>query len=173
MKKLLLITAAIVVFVGGGIFAYQQTKNDDKQSQPGPNANQQSAPEQKDPSEGGKYLLLESYKIRIPFSEKIQKLKLGPEIAMGEDRAVPILAPELDDIWKCEADPRNSSKGTIGMLSITPNEKRAGPYEPLAVKKLGRYTYGFEKGGSNCTTSPLYDELVESFKEQFQKAEAY
>jgi len=78
----------------------------------------------------------------------------------------------LDSDWKCEADPSGNFKGTIGMISITTQAKRSGPYEPLATKKVGSYTYGFE-GGSKCTDSSAYQQLVDAFKVQFDKIEAY
>lgn len=121
------------------------------------------------------YLTLEDFKVRIPLGDKTSKLKLGKVGASSyseSEKSVLILAPELDSIWKCEAD-QAGSKGTIGTISITTQSKRSGPYEPLATKKIGTYTYGFEAGGSNCTDSPLYKELVDAFKTQFEQMQAY
>lgn len=121
------------------------------------------------------YLTLEDFKVRLPLNDKTSKLKLGQVTSSGysdSDKSVVILAPELDSFWKCEAD-ADGSKGTIGTISITTQSKRSGPYEPLATKKVGTYTYGFEAGGSNCTDSSSFKELEASFKTQFEQLQAY
>ena len=83
----------------------------------------------------------------------------------ASDKVYFVYAPELDSGWKCT--PYNDgSKGTIGTIVVTTLEKREGPYEPLATKS-------FEFADRGCTDSPLYTELVDAFKAQFSKLEAY
>lgn len=121
------------------------------------------------------YLTLEDFKVRIPLNDKTNKLKLGQVTSSAYsdgDKSVAILAPELDNVWKCAAG-AEGPKGTIGTISITTQSKRSGPYEPLATKKVGAYTYGFEAGDSNCTDSSSFKELETSFKTQFDQLQAY
>ncbi len=125
-------------------------------------------------SSGG-FLTLAGFNAKIPLTDKTSALKLGTISSSSyneADKSVPIIAPQLDSAWKCEPDPTDNFKGTIGTISITTQAKRSGPYEPLATKKVGNYTFGFEPGGSNCTDSPKYQQLVDTFKNQFEKIEA-
>lgn len=119
------------------------------------------------------YLTLTDYNVKIPLNEETGSLKLGPVTSSGyneTDKSIAIIAPELDSTWKCETDPNGSFNGTIGVISITQAEK-SGPYEALVTKKVGNYIFGFEQGGSNCTDSPKYQQLVDAFKIQFGKLE--
>jgi len=119
------------------------------------------------------FLVLEDFNVRIPLDDKTSGLILG-SVSSGydNDKSVAIIAPQLDGEWKCESDSTNDSKGTIGTISVTTQANRSGPYEPLATKKVGNYTFGYEQGGSNCTDSPEYQQLVDAFKAQFELIEA-
>lgn len=120
----------------------------------------------------GEFLTLADFNAKIPINDKTSGLKLGSvssSIYSNADKFIPIIAPQLDSGWKCEPDPDDNFKGSIGMISITAQAKRSGPGEPLVSKKVGKYTFGFEPGGSNCTISPAYQQLVNAFKTQFEK----
>ncbi len=124
------------------------------------------------------YLSVADWKIQVPLNTVTSPLKAGTPAQSAyssdpADASVTIIAPTLDSSWTCAADPKDSFKGTIGSVSRTKQTKRPGPYESAASIKLGDYTYGFEPGGSNCTTNPDYQALVESFKAQFSKARIY
>lgn len=122
------------------------------------------------------YLVLENYKVRIPYSDELDNFKLGTESVSSydvNDKFIEILAPELDADWTCEPDPATKNKGTIGSISITKQEKRAGEYEPIATKKIGEYTFGFEPSGGGCTDNPKYPELIDAFAKQFENLESF
>lgn len=122
------------------------------------------------------FLDLSTTHARIPLNAKTSGLRLGqvmPTNYNAKDKSVAIIAPELDSVWTCSADPAEKFKGTVGRVSITEQVKRSGPSEPLVSKKVGKYTYGYETGGSSCTTSAKYKELVDAFKLQFAKLESY
>lgn len=126
-------------------------------------------------SSSNNFLILADFNAKIPLNDKTSGLKLGSVSSSSyneADKSVPIIAPQLDSVWKCEADLDGNFKGTIGMISITTQAKRSGPGEPLVSKKVGNYTFGFEQGGANCTDSSEYQQLVDAFKAQFEKIEA-
>lgn len=121
------------------------------------------------------YLTLHDYDIRLPLTETLSQLTLGPvrpSAYDSSDKSVVVGAPQLDGSWTCEAD-QEGIKGSIGIISITEHEHRSGPYAPDVEKKIGEYTYGFEKAGSNCTTDPRYDALVNDFQAQFNSLESF
>lgn len=172
MKRLVWIILAAILIAGGGYAAWQSTQ--DKNTNVTTNPSAQNQP--KDPSEGGKYLLLEEHKLRIPLADKIRNLKLGAITQSSysqEDKSTSIIAHELDESWTCTPNPFDGTKGAIGEISITRSTRRAGPGQPTVSKQVGAYIFGFEVGGSNCTANPLYQELVDTFKTQFLLAEAY
>jgi len=123
-----------------------------------------------------KYFTIEGYNVRIALTSELSGLKAGAIQASGyseADKFVPILARELAAEWTCVAD-EDGGKGLIGSISITDQYKRSGPYEPVATKKVGNYTYGFEEQGANCAGDvEAYNKLVAEFKEQFSQLESY
>lgn len=165
----LLIVLLVIGLIGGvGWYAWRSideiSETDTVQKQQVP-TNQASSSD---------FLFLTGFNARIPIIDKTSGLRLGPVGASGyneADKSVVIIAPQLDSVWKCEADPDSGLKGSIGTISITMQEKRSGPYEPLVTKKLGDYTFGYEQGGSSCTDSPEYQQLVDAFRAQFDKME--
>lgn len=160
----------ILGFVFWQNFINKDTTNNTNTTQNNsPPANQDDNPEA-----AKNYLTLAEFNARIPLNDKTQNLKLGSATPSGyneSDKMLPIIAAELDSSWKCEVNPSNNVKGTIGMISVTFQAQRSGPYEPSITKKVGNYTFGFEQSGSNCTDSPEYQQLVDAFKVQFDKIE--
>ena len=122
-----------------------------------------------------KYLTITSQKVRLPLTSELSGLSAGSVEDSGystADKSVTVTASELDKDWTCEAD-ANGSKGIIGTISITTQAKRSGPGDPAVTKKLGETTYGFEPGGSNCTSSSKYSDLVSAFEKQFTSLVSY
>jgi hypothetical protein len=119
------------------------------------------------------YLTLSDYKVRIPLGSTTEKLTLGPVTPLSNtDSSVSVIAPQLDNGWKCVADSAGY-KGTIGKISITTQTRRSGPSAPVISKKIGNYTYGFEPGAANCTDSAQYQQLIDAFKVQFAQMATY
>lgn len=122
-----------------------------------------------------KYLTISGQGVRLPLTSELSGLSVGTVEDSGysaTDKSITIRASELDGDWTCAAD-SNDIKGTIGTISITKQDKRSGPGNPIVTKKIGETTYGFEPGGSNCTTSSKYNDLVSAFEKQFTALESY
>ncbi len=174
-KKLLL--AVVLVSLAGlaGWMAWQAKQKADLAAQVKEQAAEQSKAQAGSASPGS-YFNLEEFGSRIPRGDVINGLTLATPTASqfnGQDRSVPILAPELDGGWKCPADAAANYKGTIGTISITTQDKRSGPGDPVSAKKIGKYTFGYEPAGANCTDSPMYKELQDYFKKQFEQIEPF
>lgn len=174
-----IIVLVVVGLIGGaGWYVWQKNKDNDstKTTQNDrPSKSENKPAEQSQQTSASNFLVLTDFNAKIPLDDKTSGLKLGAvkQSAYSEaDKSVPIIASQLDSVWKCEVDADGNFKGTIGTISITTGVKRAGPQEPLATKKVGNYTFGFEQGGANCTDSPEYQKLVDAFKVQFEKIEA-
>lgn len=165
-----LIVVLLVIGLVGGV-AWYVWRSIDENSQIDTVQNQHVPANQESSSD---FLFLTGFNAQIPINDKTSGLRLGSVGSSGyneADKSVVIIAPQLDSVWKCETDPDSGLKGSIGTISITMQEKRSGPYEPLVTKKLGDYTFGYEQGGSSCTDSPEYQQLVDAFKAQFDKME--
>lgn len=170
----ILVVASVITISGWYVWHKDQKATNTNSTT---SVNQQaSKSDQKDKATSINYLTLKEYGIRIPINDSIKDLILGSIRTSNysqDDKVVAIIAPVLDGSWTCTSDTVEGYKGTIGSISITSQAKRAGPYDPLAIKKIGAITYGYEQGGSNCTQSEHYQKLVEAFKTQFQRLEAY
>jgi hypothetical protein len=120
-------------------------------------------------------LIIDSWNVRLPLTGNLYGLKVGPVANSAysqTDQDVTILVPELDAKWTCAVD-KDGIKATLGSIARTTSTKRAGPYKPLATKKLGEYTYSYEGSlTSNCTKDPKYQELVKEFIKSFDSLEA-
>lgn len=165
---------ALIGAIGAIVFfAYQNYSNTKRTNNPA--KTQQSASPAPTPLQATTTFDVKEWKVRIAATADLANLKPGAVTASSYDTAdqnVVILAPELEASWTCAAI--DGVKGQIGSISRTKSVKRAGPYEPLGTKKLGDYTYGFESSEtSNCTTSPKYKQLVDSFKNAFQNLQSY
>lgn len=172
----ILIVVVIIGLLGAVGWLVYNRQNSSNQSAGKSQSRQSSSAQTDTQTSSSDYLVLADFKVRIPLDDKTSGLKLGTVRASEysqTDKMVPILAPELDSSWECEADPSDNFKGSIGMISITTQTKRSGPYEALATKRVGDYTYGFETTGSNCTDNPTFQKLVDAFKVQFDKMQAY
>jgi hypothetical protein len=120
------------------------------------------------------YLSIPDWRVRIPVTPAMLDFKTNTPKTSAyskSDQFVDIITPSLDTGWRCLED--QGFKGSIGGISRTTQSKRAGPYEPLATKRIGNYTYGFEPGGSNCTSDANYQKLVDAFKVQFNSLDSY
>ena len=174
LVEILIVIVIVGLLVAMGWLVYSrstqnQTQTDSKQTSANPDISTDAT------SNPTNYLTLTDFNVRIPLDDKTDGLKLGSVSSAGyneTDKSVAIIAPELDNAWKCEANPDGDFKGTIGMISITTQATRPGPSEPLVSKRVGDYTFGFEPGGANCTDSPQYQQLIDAFKIQFGKIEA-
>lgn len=166
---LVILVIGLVIALGWNFYNNRSTKSETSNSSQGANASGTSS------NSSVQYLTLKDFKVRIPLSDKTSKLTLGTVGVSSynqSDKAVSVLAPELDASWTCEST--NGEKGTIGTISITTQAVRSGPNQPLVTKKIGNYTYGFESTAANCTSeSATYQELVDAFKVQFESIEAY
>jgi hypothetical protein len=161
-----LVIIAVLALVGVASWYFLHAKKDS----PAPSNNQTA---QSNNSVTNQILKVDD-KVQLPLNDTLKDITLGNAKASSydsRDHSIAILAPLLDSGWTCVAD-EDGNKGSIGSISITNNAKRAGPGTPTVTKKVGDITYGFEVGGSNCTTSPDYQKLVDAFKLQFQKLEA-
>jgi hypothetical protein len=122
------------------------------------------------------YLTIPNQQIRIPLIQGTTNLTVGNVQSSPydtSDKALTILAPELDSNWECADASGTKGKATIGSISITTQSKRAGPGTPAVSKRIGNYTYGFEPAGEKCTKSTNYSVIVASFERQFSLIEAY
>lgn len=120
------------------------------------------------------YLVISDWGVRLKVASDMSDFKVEKPQTSGyskTDQYTNIVAPSLDANWKCV--PNHGYKGSIGSIYKTDQAKRAGPYEPLATKKIGNFTYSFEIGGSNCTTDPLFQHYVDEFKQQFILLESF
>ncbi len=159
----------ILVIIGIiGVVGWYVVNSKDKTNKTYDNSTQSQA---EPPKVTEKHLEVKSWNIHIPVTGKLSDLEvmdpMPSSYSSHGDEFANIMAPALDKNWKCEAD-SDGMKGTIGSISRTTQVKRDGPYEPLVTKKVGKYNYGFEKSGSNCTKDPLYQELVDEFKLAFK-----
>lgn len=172
--EILVVIVVVGLLVAVGWLVYdRQSKN--KNDTPKTTNSEQSTTPQNTQASPSNFLTLADFNAKIPLNDKTSGLKLGSVSSSSyneADKSVPIIAPQLDSVWKCAANPDGNFKGTIGTISVTTQTKRSGPYEPLVSNKVGNYTFGFEQGGSNCTDSPEYQQLVDAFKVQFEKLEA-
>lgn len=120
-----------------------------------------------------RYLTINDWRVRIPVFVGLEGVKptgaSGTKYAQsGTEEAVQLLAPALNATWKCEGP------ASLGSISRTSGERREGPYEPVATKKLGQYTYGLEVSEkSSCTDDPRYGTMVSSLKQAFDQLEQY
>ncbi len=168
MKRIVGIIVLVAILATGSFAAWQRWR------QP---KNNYTPTDQLPAQQTAGYLTIDTYHVRIPLNDQTKNLKLGEIVSSSynaDDKSVSILSPELDADWTCSPNPTNSSKGTIGNISITTQAKRSGPYEPLVAKRLNAVNYGFEgTDTTNCTKNPRYQELVRAFKAQFQQLETY
>ncbi len=172
---ILLLIIAIIGAVGWSVWG-KKSKPSTYSTNNNQQTNQSSITNNQTPNKNYGYLTLSEYSVRIPLNEVIKDLKLGKVTSSHysqNDKFVAIIAPELDNSWVCSPDPSDGYKGFIGSISITAQTKRSGPDEPLSTKKLGNNTYGYEQGAANCTMDIRYQQLVDEFKNQFQKMESY
>lgn len=119
-----------------------------------------------------KYLNIRDWKVRMSISDTLSGLKIADEESAfaPTDKAVKVLAPMLNSGWLCSGD----TEASIGSISRTTNAVRSGSYAPLATKRIGEFTYGYEATPtSNCTSDPKYQELVKEFTAAFNSLENY
>lgn len=171
----LVLLVVVLVFVGVATAAWYVWRatagNDNDGSQSSSGASSDEAEEDR----SGGYLMIPSKHVRLPLSKELSGImagRVGVSSLHASDQSVPIIVPALDAGWTCEAD-ESGFKGSIGNISISSQVKRSGPGDPAASKRLGDYTYGFEPGGSNCTTNEQYQKLVDAFKKRFKLLESY
>lgn len=116
-------------------------------------------------------LIIEDWDIEIPKSGILSSVKLGTlekSFYDENDVTVSVLSPDIDASWTCDPD-ENGEKASIATIGRSKNEKRSGPYEPVAIKKIGEYTYSLEAVGNHCTKNPLFEQQVEAIKQAFNE----
>ena len=161
--ELVLILLVVIVLGGVGYYVY---RNHSKKTQTVSTQAATTTPSQD--------FEVDSWGIMIPLTGNLVGVKAGTVNDSGysaTDQSVDVVAPALDSTWTCEASA--GVKGIIGSVSRTTKDKRSGPGEPLVSKKVGTYTYGYEAGGANCTTDPLYQQMVDAFKAAFSSIHAH
>lgn len=161
---ILLVILVLAVIGFGGYFVWNSQQKDTETTVTTSSATSET-----------QYFTIASQNVRLPLTSELADLQPGAVEDSGyssSDKTITVLAPQLDAGWTCEAS-ADGTKGTIGTISITTQDKRSGPGEPAVTKKVGAYTYGFEPGGANCTSDPAYNELVTAFENQFSALESY
>jgi len=170
---LLFVVLVVVGVSTAAWYVWRATQKDD--SAGGPQSTSKDGTASPSQDKPVAYLMIPEQHVRLPLNDELSGIragKFGVSPLHASDQSVPIVAPELDDDWTCEAA-KDGTKGTLGYISITSQLKRAGPGDPAASKRIGDYTYGFEPGGSGCTKSSKHQELTDAFKKRFQLLEAY
>lgn len=157
MKKLLL-TAVVLAVFGTGYYVYQQ--NQDK-PQPANNTQQNQNQQQttNDQTEGGKYLVIKEWGVKIPLDEKIKNVSYK----YNTEGYISITTPELEDFYIKHSE---CSPFSVPMQRIKPGDDHFGsPWTKEELELLSteiKGSYYKEEVGKPCQGTGTAVEIPEN-----------
>ena len=172
--EIIIVVVILGIVTALGWLLYQSTSNTDNSVADKTEKIVLAPEKQTKPENVYGYLNVPDSDVKIPLNEDLKLVELGaiqPSSYNENDKNIQILVPQLEKEWTCKINDTEQSKPSIGSISVTTNDIRSGPYEPVTTKKIGEYKYGFEtsaSGTTDCTDSPEYKKLVDAFKVQFE-----
>lgn len=189
MKRFVIAIIAVGL-IGAGGFAFWRTSYSNKQSNTAPSytaTKQQNAAATQnnqapaDPSEGGKYLVIKEWGVRIPLSENAQIQPLTYNITESKKTGVPNYA----ELVISDGEFASCMNIRIAQLAnkdvpanYSPENGPNSPYTKVQTTKLGEFTYHEQRGFSYCDSEASQktkraETLMDELSEGIKKIESY